>query len=181
MEDTNLVIVATINPAGNPAVNGRPTAEDVRSSLFKILDENMLCSMSTVTSDYQAYVNTAYFSYSENLELYFISHPESRHCQNLETNPSMAMSVFSSSQPWGSPDQGLQLFGTCNLARDAIAIKALNSYVRRFPTYTGWQRRLRQDDPGKNYRLYRFLVDRVKVFDEQAWGELHFVLATVSR
>ena len=141
----------------------------------------MLCSMATVTSDYQAHVNLAYFSYSEDLELYFISHPESRHCQNLETNPSMAMTVFSSSRTWGDRDQGLQLFGSCNLARDANAIKALNSYVIRFPTYTGWQRSLGQDDPGKNYRLYRFLIDRVKIFDEQVWGEPLSVLATVSR
>lgn len=181
MEDANLVIVATINPAGASANNGGPTAEAVRSSLFRILEENVLCSMSTVTSDYQAYVNTAYFSYTENLELYFISHPESQHCQNLMTNPSMAMTVFSSSQSWGKPDQGVQLFGTCKLVGEANTIKALNSYVRRFPTYTGWQRRLEHDNPGKNYRLYRFLVDRVKIFDEQAWGELHFVLATVSR
>ena len=181
MEDANLVIVAMIDPTGTPVANGRPAAQDVRSSLFRILEDNVLCSMATVTSDYQAHINTAYFSYSEDLELYFISHPGSRHCRNLETDPSMAVTVFSSSQAWGSPDQGLQLFGTCQPARDANAIKALNSYARRFPTYTGWQRSLGQDDPGKNYRLYRFLVERVKIFDEKAWGALLFVLATVNR
>ena len=181
MEDVNLVIVATLNSAGTPVANGGPSAEDVRSSLFRILEDNVLCSMATVTSDYQAHLNTVYFSYSEDLELYFISHPESRHCQNLETNPSIAMTVFSSLRTWGNRDQGLQLFGTCKLALDAIAIKALNSYVIRFPTSAGWQRSLSQDDPGKNHRMYRFLVDHIKIFDEHAWGEPLSVLATVSR
>jgi uncharacterized protein YhbP (UPF0306 family) len=181
MESANLVIVATTNAAGAPVANGAPSLKVVRASLFRILNENVLCSMATVTSDYQAYVNTAYFSYSENLELYFVSHPGSGHCRNLETNPSMAMTVFSSSQAWGSPDQGLQLFGTCALARGADAIKALNSYAGRFPTYMGWQRSLSPEDPGKNYQLYRFLGNRVKVFDEHAWGKPLTVLAAVIR
>lgn len=181
MESVNLVIVATTNAARAAVADGAPSPEVVRASLSRILNENVLCSMATVTSDFQAYVNTAYFSYSENFELYFVSHPGSCHCRNLETNPSMAMTVFSSSQAWGSPDQGLQLFGTCGLARGADAIKALNSYAGRFPTYTGWQRSLSPDDPGKNYQLYRFLVNRVKVFDEQAWGSALSILATVIR
>jgi uncharacterized protein YhbP (UPF0306 family) len=181
MESANLVVVATTNAAGTPVATGIPSPEHVRESILRMLEDNVLCSMASVTPDYQAHVNTAYFSYSDDLELYFVSHPGSWHCRNLETNPSMAMTVFSSSQAWGSPDQGLQLFGACALARDADVIKALNSYARRFPTYTGWQRSLSQDDPGKDHQLYRFVVSRVKVFDEHAWGKPLSVLAAVIR
>jgi uncharacterized protein YhbP (UPF0306 family) len=176
-----LVIVATTNPAGTPTISIRLPLKDVRASLFRMLKDNVLCSMATVTPDHQAYVNTAYFSYSNDLELYFLSHPASRHCQNLETNSSMAMTVFSSSQTWGGPDQGLQLFGVCELARGANDAKAMRSYKKRFPAYAHWQRDLNENSPGKSYRLYRFLANRVKVFDEQAWAESLFVLMTINR
>ncbi len=181
MKDANLLIVATTNPAGELITNERLSPRDVRKSLFRMLKDNLLCSMATVTPDHQAHVNTAYFAYSDDLELYFLSHPSSRHCRNLETNPSMAMTVFSSSQTWGGPDQGLQLFGTCELAHSANAAKAAQSYEKRFPAYASWQRGLSQNDPGKNYRLYRFLVAKVKVFDERIWGKSLFVEATISR
>jgi uncharacterized protein YhbP (UPF0306 family) len=181
MKDVTLVIVAMTDPAGTPIVYERLLPKDVQASLFRMLKDNVLCSMATVTPDHQAHVNTAYFAYSDDLELYFLSHPSARHCRNLETNPSMAMTVFASSQTWGGPDQGLQLFGTCELARGANATKAAQSYMKRFPAYAGWQQSLDQNDPGGSYRLYRFLVTRVKVFDERRWGKPLFVEATLSR
>ncbi len=181
MNDMKLAIVTMTNPAGIPIADKEFSPEDVRASLFQMLMENVLCSIATVTPNHQAHANTAYFSYSDDLELYFLSHPGSQHCRNLETNPSMAMTIFSSTQTWGGPDQGLQLFGTCELARGKDATKAEQSYKKRFPAYAGWQEGLSQNDPGKNYRLYRFQVTSVKVFDEQAWEEPLFILATINR
>lgn len=181
MKNARILIVSTTDPAGTPITNKGPFTKDVRESLFRMLDDNVLCSLATVTPDHQAYVNTAYFSYSNDLELYFLSHPSTRHCRNLEVNPSMAVTVFSSTQTWGSPDQGLQLFGTCELARGTNAIKASQSYAKRFPGYVDWQQELGPDYPGKSYRLYRFLVARVKVFDERTWGKTLFVEANIAR
>jgi len=174
-----LAIMAVTNPAGVPVSNTRLSLKDVRASLFRMLKENVLCSVATVTSGPQPYVSTAYFSYSNDLELYFLSHPESQHCRNLDINPSMAMTVFSSSQTWGGLDHGLQFFGTCEVAQGAHATKARNSYKKRFPAYASWRKSLRQDDPGKSYRLYRFVPTRVKVLDEQ-WKE-PFAVARISR
>lgn len=44
----------------------------VRSSVFRILEENVLCSIATVTAATRAHINTAYFCYSDDLELYFL-------------------------------------------------------------------------------------------------------------
>lgn len=181
MKDANLIIVAATDPAGKRIANSRLSSMDVRASLFRILKDNVLCSMATVMPDQQAHINTAYFSYSDDLELYFLSHPSAQHCRNLETNSSMAVTIFSSSQSWGGPDQGVQLFGTCDMACGANKTKATQSYEKRFTDYAGWQQGLRPNDPGKRYRLYQFLVVRVKVFDERTWGESLFVEATINR
>ncbi|MGE5224626.1 MAG: pyridoxamine 5'-phosphate oxidase family protein [Omnitrophica WOR_2 bacterium] len=181
MKAIRIAINAITDPAGTPVSQETLSIQEVQASLFQMLEENVLCSIATVTSTHQAYVNTAYFSYTDDLKLYFLSHPGSQHCQNLMSNPSMAMAVFSSSQTWGGPDRGLQLFGTCDPALGSNATRAANSYKKRFPAYADWQKGLGQGDPGKSYRLYRFLVNRVKIFDERGWGESLFVLATISR
>ena len=155
--------------------------ERVLTSVFRILRENVLCSIATVTEQNLAHINTAYFCYSDELDLYFLSEPLSRHCRNLLANPSMAVAVYNSSQNWGGPDRGLQLFGTCRQARGAQAGKAERLYAERFPAYRDWVANLREDDAELGYRLYRFLTARLKVLDESEFGEAVFVRVAVTR
>jgi uncharacterized protein YhbP (UPF0306 family) len=141
----------------------------------------VLCSTATVTEENKAHINTAYFCYSDDLELYFLSDPGSLHCRNLSTNSSMAVTVFRSSQRWGGPDEGLQLFGTCAKARGPQAKKAQRLYRERFPAYAEWMANLRNDNVGLGYRFFRFLTDRLKMLDERNFGEAVFVSAAVIR
>ena len=158
----------------------------VRKSIFRILLENMLCSMSTVNRLNRAHINTAFFCYSPNIELYFLSDLSSVHCRNLSNNPSMAMAIFRSSQNWGSPDRGLQLFGICAEARGAEAVRAERLYGRRFPLYSTWLRGASKNDKRqaallRSYRFHRFLPARVKVLDEAEFGGGVFVTVSVRR
>src|SRR6266496_1559095 len=107
----------------------------VRMSLFRVLRGNVLCSIATVTRRGRAHINTAYFAYSPDLDLYFLSDRNSLHCRNLAMNPSMAMTVFRSTQTWGKPDRGVQLFGSAHEARGSEAEAAERAYARRFPPY----------------------------------------------
>ncbi len=154
----------------------RPLSDErVRRSIFRILRSNVLCSMSTVTRDHRAHINTAYFCCSPDLEFYFLSYPTSLHCRNLRTNPSMAMTVFSSGQTWGGPDRGLQLFGRCMEAQGPQAERAERLYARRFRLYRKYYPQL------GSLRFYRFLPTRVKVFDEREFGTGVFVNTIVRR
>ena len=67
------------------------TEPRLRGSVFRILRESVLCSIATVTEKNRAHIHTAYFCYSEERELYFLSHPSALH---------WGMTIFSSSQPW---------------------------------------------------------------------------------
>src|SRR5436853_7650599 len=82
----------------------------IRASVARVLAGNKLCSIATVARENRAHINTAFFAYSPNFELYFLSDPESLHCRNLVANPSMAMTIFNSSQNWDAPGRGIQLF-----------------------------------------------------------------------
>lgn len=117
MNPASLVNIQAVDVTGAPIPSEPPSGNQVRRSVNQILETNVLCSNATTTCDNRAPINTAYFCYSEELELYFLSHPGSLHCRNIRTNPSVAMTIFSSSQKWTDPSVRVQLFGSCIQAR----------------------------------------------------------------
>jgi uncharacterized protein YhbP (UPF0306 family) len=167
--------------AGERIAIKRLTGRQVRQSILRILEANVLCSIATVTARRLAHINTAYFCFSDDLALYFLSHLGSLHCRNLSGNRSMGVAIFSTSQRWGGPDRGVQLFGTCARARRPRAIEAENLYGERFAAYARWKANLGRDDAARRYRFYRFLPTRLKVLDERAFGAAVFVSADVRR
>ena len=155
--------------------------ETLRTSVLGILAENVLCSLATTASDGTAHVNAVYFAYTEALELVFLSHPASNHCQNLRRRPEVAVAIYASGQAWTGPDRGIQLFGAAAEAVGAAAAAATRCYAGRFRGFTAWQDALSPGDLGRQYRLYRVEIARLKLLDEPLWGEGVFVQATVAR
>ena len=160
--------------------------ERIRRSIFRILRENVLCSMSTVGPGNRPHINTAYFCHTSDLELYFLSDPSSQHCRNLERSPSLAMTVFRSAQEWGGYDRGIQLFGTCRRTHGRGAREAERVYAARFSPYAKWMKgrgpaERRQAALLRSYAFFRFLPSRIKILDEREFGGAIFVTAAVSR
>jgi uncharacterized protein YhbP (UPF0306 family) len=151
------------------------TAERARRSIIRVLDGIPLGAWATITSGGEAHVNTAYYSYSEDLVLYFMSHPQSLHCQNLSANSSMAVAIFASEQKWTDPGRGLQLFGRCDQLKGRDAEIAERTYGQRFRAYADWKGSLKPGDAALDYRFYRFVPHRVKVLDEAEFGDAVWV------
>jgi uncharacterized protein YhbP (UPF0306 family) len=159
----------------------RVSEDRVRRSLFRILRENRLCSIATLTTRNRPHINIAYLCYSDELALYFLSHPGSLHCRNLSTNPYMAITVFVSSQQWSRPGRGLQLFGTCREATGFQARRAEELYAKRFPASAELRARVGPTETASQYRFYRFVAKNVKILDEADLGDEVFVCASVKR
>ena len=174
-----LSIVRIVDPAGLPILTSGITDRRVQRSVHHLLAENVLCSMATITAQGRAYINTAYFSYTPDLKVYFFSHPNALHCQNIVSNPSMALAIFSSNQTWGSPDRGLQLLGMCKQVAGREASKADKLYSKRFTEYATWKANLASNTLGLDYQFYRFVTAELKVFDEKELGVGIFVVARV--
>lgn len=181
MNAENLVVEAITDPTGIPVMDINLSRAEICEHLLRILEDSCLCSLATLTPNHQAYANTAYFGYSADLDIYFCSHPNAQHCQNLQANPSMAIAVYSSVQTWGGLDRGLQLFGQARLAEGDCASQASQIYQARFPAFADWQKALGPDDPGRSYRFYHFRTERVKIFDEKSWERAPFVVARIRR
>lgn len=167
-------------------VRRRISGEPVRRSLLRILRENVLFSIATVARRNRAHINTAYFCYSTDLDLYFLSDPGSLHAKNLATNSSAAATVFRSAQIWGKPDRGIQLFGTCREVTGREAQEAKRLYGERFPLYAAWLKGTSDEEKRLaaqlgSYRVYRFRPRSVKILDERVFGSGVFVVADVQR
>jgi uncharacterized protein YhbP (UPF0306 family) len=146
--------------------NRRVAPSRIRRVARELLDVSELCAIATVSRGGRAHVNTAYFASAPDFRIVWISDPRAGHSRNLAANASAAVAVYESTQTWGEPDRGIQLFGSAREAGGAAA----QIYARRFPGY----------EPG-TYRCYELRPRRMKLFDERALGPGTFVSARVAR
>ena len=149
------------------------SSERIARVARRLLDASTLCAIATTSPRGRPHVNTAYFAFTNQFDIVWLSEPSARHSINLRANAATAVAVYDSSQRWGGSDRGIQLFGSARGASKRSAPAAEAAYARRFPAY----------EPGQlvAYRFYVFHPTSVKLFDERSFGAGAFVTARVDR
>ena len=140
----------------------------LRAITEELLDASTLCAIATVGRESRAHVNTAYFAWTPDLHLIWLSDPAAAHSRNLRASSSTAAAVYDSAQMWGEPDRGIQLFGAAGEAGDDRE----TAYAARFPGF--------EDSRRGAYRFYELAPRRVKLFHESVFGAGTFVTARIS-
>src|SRR5512136_2887988 len=99
----------------SPGSEGRD-AELALQRTLEILGDNTLCAIATADLDSGSpYIWTAYYCFTDDLRLYVLTPPQTRHARQSESNPATAVAVYDARQPWGTPKRGLQLLGRAAL------------------------------------------------------------------
>ena len=164
----------TLQPEIHSAIELRPLVQ-------RVLDENRLCTMSTVNQDGTAHVNTAFFCTDSEWRVFFISSNSAKHSENIEARPSLAVAVFDSNQDWDDWKTGLQLFGNCAVARGRDARLAAKLYKKRFSAYARWLHGLgRTVGYGNAPLFFMFVPHSLKLLHEEVLGEETFVTISLS-
>jgi uncharacterized protein YhbP (UPF0306 family) len=83
---------------------------DIEQIVREYLDKTIHMSMATV-SDNKPWVCEVHFTYDEDLNLYFHSKPNTRHCQEIANNPNVAGNIVAQHGPEDSP-HGIYFEGT---------------------------------------------------------------------
>lgn len=150
----------------------RPMAATwMAATAWQLLDASTVCAIATVGAQQMAHVNAAYFAWSPEFDVVWLSEPLAKHSRNVRANDSVGVTVYDSSQTWGGPDHGIQLFGAAHEARSQDVEYAENLYAKRFPDY--------HEDELSAYRFYLFRPRRLKLFDERTLGGGEFVTARI--
>jgi uncharacterized protein YhbP (UPF0306 family) len=152
----------------------RPVASSrIAASARSLLEASTLCAIATVTPGGQAHVNTAYFAWSDALQLVWLSEPHASHSRNVRANGRAAVAIYNTEQRWGCGDRGIQLFGVARELERSADDDAAQLYAARFPGY-------RREELSA-YHFYAFQPRRLKLFDESELGAGVFVTARLSR
>jgi len=152
----------------------RPVAVSrITTTARRLLDASTLCAIATADRNGRAHINTAYFAWSPDFHLAWLSEPGARHSRNIRANESVAIAVYDSAQMWGKPDRGIQIFGTAEEVVRSASDDAEKLYAARFPEYHGTKL--------SAYRFYVLRPQRIKLFDEREFGTGVFVTARLAR
>jgi uncharacterized protein YhbP (UPF0306 family) len=151
----------------------RVAADKIATAARRLLDASTLCAIATVTPRGRAQINTAYFAWTPELEIVWLSEPRAKHSRNIRANDSVAVTVYDSWQNWGQHDRGIQLFGTAREVERSAGGAFEAVYAARFPDYSALDTLA--------YRFYVLRSLRLKLFDEKELGSGVFVTARVAR
>lgn len=154
--------------------------EMINKSLNEIFSGNTLLSMASIKDGKESWIHTAYYAYSARLHLYYLSPPSAQHSKNVESTPSIAVSIFDTHQPPEGKKRGLQVFGQCRRAVGKEVAEGLAVYTERFPWITKYIAMPEDFDKGTlESKLYIIVPHMTKIFDEAMFGEEKWVAVTV--
>ncbi|MFN6539615.1 MAG: pyridoxamine 5'-phosphate oxidase family protein [Nostoc sp. EkiNYC01] len=98
---------------------------------FRMMENNIYCSLSTCSFDGYPWVSPVFFAYDEKCNIYWSSAIESKHSQNLYSNGGkVAIAIFNSSVYEGTAD-GLYFYGTASELKPQETEKILKLLLNR--------------------------------------------------
>jgi uncharacterized protein YhbP (UPF0306 family) len=106
-------------------------SEDLKRQVLDYLQSHNTMTLATAAGDVP-WAATVFYA-SDDLRAYFFSAPDSRHCQNLSTNPRVAVTIQEDYKDWRTI-KGIQLEGRVVLVDGVIEkAKAMTIYARKYP------------------------------------------------
>lgn len=124
--------------------------------------------MSVATYGEFPWIASVYYTFDNDVNLYFLSSPTTLHCKQIEKNNKVAVSVADSDQDIGALKRGLQISGIAARISDA---KKLIHALRI------WKQSLGVKDPELTYenmikkvihgRMYKITPKKIKLFDQK--------------
>lgn len=115
---------------------------------------------------------TVYYSTDNDLNIYFLTSPDTLHAQQIQSNPKVAVAIADSPQRPNSSKSGLQISGLC---------KQITGERKITHAITLWNKSLGVTDPNYSYagmvkkaisgRMYKIVPKKIKYFNESLWEE----------
>lgn len=140
--------------------------ELTKAQVFQFISQHNFMIVATY-GDFP-WIASVYYSFDNDLNLYFLSDPATLHCKQIAQNPAVAVAIADSHQPVSKLKKGLQLWG---VAKQISGEKKINHAL------TLWKKSLNVKNPQLTYtnmlkkvitgRMYQISPKRIKLFDQE--------------
>ncbi len=144
---------------------------DVLKHIKDFLCERYQMVIATYGEDHP-WIATVYYSFDKDLSLYFLSDPNTLHCQQIAKNPNVALSISDAPQNPSAKKKGIQIFGMAEQVSGMHKIKhALGLWRKTLGvtsnayTYEGMMKKAIKG------RMYKVEPVKIKFFNEELWEE----------
>lgn len=140
-----------------------------KQKLFKYLASQRL--MSLATSLQAPWICNVYYVIDNSFNLYFLSEPKSKHCQDIAQNQEVACSVADSSQKVTDKKVGAQIQGTVRQVRDWGEIERILSMWNK--ANPGFEKVINIDNIKNkviNSKVYKIKPKLIKWLNEELYG-----------
>jgi uncharacterized protein YhbP (UPF0306 family) len=153
----------------DPAIFPTSLAVDP-ASLAEVVDAiaitNDIGTLATCRADGALHTSILYFAVTDSLKLLFVSDPETRHIEQVSRDPLVAVTIFSSDQPWGTEHHGLQFEGEAHEVGRSEFDELFGLYADRFPAVLDIATNRDELEANFGSKLYEVAVTAVTVTDE---------------
>ncbi len=141
--------------------------ELTKSLIKEFLGQHQLMTLATSGHDHP-WIAVVYYTFDQDLNLYFLSSPETLHCRHLVHNKQVAISISDSRQKVSDKKKGLQIYGLADQVSRADKIK----HVLKM-----WKRAIGVKDPQLSYenmmgkviksKIYKVTPKKIKFFNQE--------------
>lgn len=99
----------------------------------QIIEDNRYMVLATADRNSVPWASPVFFVHDNRYNFYFLSAIDSRHSENIISNPSVSMAIFDSTTPVGMTN-GVQISGKANLVEGNVLKDVIDMYCNRlFP------------------------------------------------
>ncbi len=133
------------------------------SKIKEVLERGYLMSLATLDEG-GLWVCDVHYVADDELDLYWISNPNSRHSQALLKNPRIAATITVSNGLPGDPNLGVQFSGTASKIDGDLPLVAAIYQRKKGKTYVAG------DDILRDRSWYKITLSKVDLIDEATMG-----------
>jgi uncharacterized protein YhbP (UPF0306 family) len=135
---------------------------DIKLVIKGFLKKTRMMQVATCVNN-QPWSCTVYFAFDENLNLYWISKPNTRHSKEIAKNPKVAGVIVYDQQPPQKSIKGLSFEGIAEVLNGSDEEKASKYYIKQLKRENTLLQDIRS---GKNpHKFYRITPHKFVLFD----------------
>lgn len=144
--------------------------ENIKSLIKEFLSSHIQFALAT--SGDHPWIATMYYGVDDDLNIYFLTSPQTIHAKGLKANPKVSAVIADSPQKPDSKKLGMQIYGLATELKGESEIKS---------GFTIWCKVLGVTDPkysyegiesgDLHYRLYKLVPKKIKYYNEALWDE----------